>query len=314
MRRYMTFAQIFLILSIINFARAAPVVVRRVHEVHVNVVDVAEDETARSQRRWDSGPRDDWLADAEDQTSAQMTLRLADLDHSGLHSPRSNNEPSSSALSTGPHPRSSSSSGSSPILPGPDQSLNSDFSWPSQLEANNPCPASPDFSWPDHLPADNSLTPSPDYSPPTGPHQSAVVHPLSSSESPRPTEPETKDFLSQLNPSQDPPSPAEPETKDFLSQLHMSQDPPSPAEPETKDFISQLDPGPSHLAGSETKDFLSLFFKDKIKCRTSGSSAVDSVQKSESQATIDPGSYVFTSSPSPETCQPSNHPRTLENF
>jgi hypothetical protein len=41
--RYITIAWIFLILSIINFALAAPVLVRGVREMHVNVVDVAED-------------------------------------------------------------------------------------------------------------------------------------------------------------------------------------------------------------------------------------------------------------------------------
>src|SRR6267154_1476247 len=99
MCRYMTFARIFLILSIINFVRAAPLVVRGVQEVHVNVVDVAEDRTAASQKWWDSGPRDDSLVNAADQTSAPTTQRLPDLYHSELHSPRSstrlNNVPSS---------------------------------------------------------------------------------------------------------------------------------------------------------------------------------------------------------------------------
>src|SRR6266566_1790361 len=137
MPRYMAFARIFLILSIINFARAAPVVVRRVHEVHLNVVGVAEDGTVTSQKQWNPGPRDDWVANAADQTSAPTTPRLPDLDHSGLHSPMSptrlNNAPSSSTLSTGPQPRSkdgspppsSSSPNYSPIPWVPDKPLTS---------------------------------------------------------------------------------------------------------------------------------------------------------------------------------------------
>jgi hypothetical protein len=79
MRRYTTFARIFLILSIINFARAAPIVIRGAHEVHLNMVDAAEDGTAASQKQWDSGPRDDWLANAADQTSAPTTPPVARL-------------------------------------------------------------------------------------------------------------------------------------------------------------------------------------------------------------------------------------------
>src|SRR6266566_6064345 len=91
MRRYIAISRIFLFLSIVSFALAAPVVVREMHEVHVNVVDVAEDGTAISQtrKRWDSGPWDDRLVNAMDQISAPITLLLPDLDHSELHSPRS---------------------------------------------------------------------------------------------------------------------------------------------------------------------------------------------------------------------------------
>jgi hypothetical protein len=233
------------------------------------VVDVGEDGTATSQKRWD-----DWLANAADQTSAPTTPRFLDLDHPGIHSPRSstgsNNAPSSSSLSTGPHPRyngdsSSPSSGSpnySPIPWVPDQPITSspDYSHPSWFSADYSPSSLVDN--PHQLPpAQNSLPPSPDYSPP-------------SSNPPRPTEPETKDFLNQLGPSRDPtlpPSPAVPETKDFLSQLGPSRDPPlppSPAVPETKDFLSQLGPGPSHPAEPETMDFLDLLLKGRIRRRT----------------------------------------------
>ena len=361
MRRYMTFAQIFLILSIINSSvRAAPVVVRQVHEVHVNVMDLAEDGTTTSQKRLDSGPSD-WLASAADQMSAPTALRSPDLDHTKLHSPRSstrlNNAPSSSELSTGPHPRSPpGNSGSSsqysswpnqlpansprppspefswphqlpanrprppspefswphqlpvkkPRPPSPEFSWPShlpvgnprppspEFSWPDQLPANRPRPPSPEFSWPNELPANRPRPPSPDYPPPgsslTGPHQSADNHPLSSSEPPRPTEPETKDFLSQLDTSRDPPSPAAPETKDLLSQLN------------------QPGSGPSHPAEPESEDLLGHLLKGKLKRRISGSGAADSAQESQAIIDRDPKSYVFASSPSPTDRQPISGP------
>jgi hypothetical protein len=171
---------------------------------------------------------------------------------------RSNNEPLGSAQSTGPHPRYNTPSpppspgfswpsqlaADNPRPPSPDFSWPSqlpannlrpqspDFSWPSQLPANNPRPQSPDvswpshlsannhpessgFSWPDHLPAASSLPPKSDTSPS---HQSAGDYPPSSSESPHPTEPETKDLLSQLD-RPVPSHPTEPETKNFLDLL-----------------------------------------------------------------------------------------------
>jgi len=113
---------------------------------------------------------------------APTTSRLPDLDHSRLYSPRSstksNNVPSSSALSTGPHPRSKDgttppSSGSpnySPIPWVPDKPFESspDYSpipWvPEQSSTSNS-----DFSWANQVSA-NSLSPSP-----------LADHPLSSS-------------------------------------------------------------------------------------------------------------------------------------
>jgi hypothetical protein len=315
----MTFSRIFLILSIINFALAAPVAVRGVHEaheVHANVVDVADDRAATSQKRWD-----DWLAHTGDETSAPMTPLFLDLDHSGLHSPRastgSNSAPSSPSPSTGSHPytddSSSPSSGASSDFSRPNQlpannphPSSSEFSWPDQLhpdtslppspgfswsdqlQANNPHPSSSEFSWPDQLHPDTSLSPSPGFSwsdqlqaknslPPS------PDYPPSSSKSPRPTEPETKDLLSQPGPSRNPSLP------------------PSPAVPETMDPLSQLGPGPSHPAESESMDFLDLLLKGRIKRRTYGPDAVNSAQ--ESQAPIDTKSYVFASSPSPANPQ-----------
>ena len=123
----MAIARIFLFLSIVNFSLAPPVLVRQVHELRANVVDVAEEGTATSQNWWD-----DWLANAADQASVPTTPQFLDLGHLGLHNPRSNSVPSSSAMSTGPHP---SSKGDFPKC-----------SWKRRLSADNSPPPSPDNS------------------------------------------------------------------------------------------------------------------------------------------------------------------------
>ena len=115
-----------------------------VYEVHFNEVGVAEHGTAISQKRWDSEPRHDWL-------SAPTAPQLPESNDSGLHRPRSSTRldhaPSSSALSTGLHPRSKDdsppSSGSpvySPILWVPDRSVTSspEYSQPSWLSQTTP--------------------------------------------------------------------------------------------------------------------------------------------------------------------------------
>jgi hypothetical protein len=177
----MAIVRIFLFLSIVRFALAAPVVVREVHKVHVNVVDVqAEDGTATSLKRWE--PWDDRLTNAadSDQTSvptipAPRRLQvLQDLDHFPRSSTESNSAPSSPASSIGPHPRSPGES------PPP-------FYW-SPPSASSP-PESDDFSSTDHSPAP---PPNPDRLPPpsltltpassTGPHQSTEDHPPPNSE------------------------------------------------------------------------------------------------------------------------------------
>ena len=65
MRQYLIDFRIHIILFIISFALAVPLVIRERHEVHADVVDVAKDGTVASQTpsqtpsRWD--PRDGWL-------------------------------------------------------------------------------------------------------------------------------------------------------------------------------------------------------------------------------------------------------------
>jgi hypothetical protein len=48
----MTFARIFLILSVIDLARAAPALIREMHQVHVDVVHVAEEGGAQRWEPW----------------------------------------------------------------------------------------------------------------------------------------------------------------------------------------------------------------------------------------------------------------------
>lgn len=289
----MTFARIFLILSLINFARAAPVVIREVQEVYVNAVDAAEDGSAPSQK---PRPRDDWLATAAGQTSAPMTPRLPNLGHSGLHSPRSstrsNNALSSSTLSTGPHPRWKDvyppsipwSPDHSPIPWGPDQAYtpSPDYS-PIPWVPERPLPLSPDNSPPslstDHSPLSIDYSPpdsgsnswSPEFSPPSSwstdyspPNSWSTDHsPPSISYSP-PTS-----WLT----DHPPPSPL-PSSPGWSTAPHQSTDgypaypPPNPEQP---------DPAVSE-SESQFEDFLDKLLKGKIRRRISGSGAVDLAQ------------------------------------
>ena len=284
----MAIARIFLFLSIIRFAFAAPAVVREVHEihkVHVNVADVAEDWTCTSQKRW--GP---WLTNAKDQKSVRSIpapQRLQDLTEL-------DSVPSGPASSTGLRPVSRDDST-------PRSSLSSPNYSPIQWLPDQHLTSSPEYSQPSWLSTDYS--PSASSTSTDNSHRSVLKshrsdsdnsHP-SSSRPPRPTELETEDFLSQpipRDPPRDPPSPAEfetqdfigqlssgpsplpesgpshppePETKNFIGQLGLGPPPlpeprPShPPEPETKDFIGQLGPGPPPLPEPETKDFLSQF-------------------------------------------------------
>ena len=325
--QYITIARIFLFLSIVRFVLAAPVVVREVHGMHVNVVGVAEDGAATSQKRWD-----DWLANVADQTRAPTTPRLPDSDHFGLHSPRSstNNAPSGSsgsALSTGPHPRPRADSPPRlPDHPAPEPSLTdsphpsdnvyyvssstdqatdsfhpSDYAYyvssstdqasdsfhPSDhayyvsssstsTGTGNDMPTSPtrtssndastaESSTNNHPP---NLLPMDDSGPNFGPQRPTEV-----------TEPETKDFLSQLLLVGSEPShalhpaeshPAGPETELSLGPSHPPVQPekdllaPGPSHPvhpalqvQPETGHSRLGSEPSHLAEPETKNFLS---------------------------------------------------------
>jgi hypothetical protein len=96
MRWYQTLARVLLMLSVIDFALAAPVAVQE-HEVRVSVVDAAMDGTATSPLRQD--PSDKWLANAADRANAPPTLRSPDSGHWREHEPRQQTGPLKPALS-----------------------------------------------------------------------------------------------------------------------------------------------------------------------------------------------------------------------
>jgi hypothetical protein len=75
MQWYRILAQILPILSVINFALAAPVVVQQ-HEVRASVVDLTNDGTTTSALRRD--PSFKWPASVADQTNASPISRSSD--------------------------------------------------------------------------------------------------------------------------------------------------------------------------------------------------------------------------------------------
>ncbi|KAI0272008.1 hypothetical protein BGY98DRAFT_180141 [Russula aff. rugulosa BPL654] len=88
MRQYFIVSQIHLILSVINFALAAPLVIREKHEVRVDVVDAAKDGTAASQvlTRW--GPRGTPSeSNGNDWTDGSSSPESSDQPGPGPHSP-----------------------------------------------------------------------------------------------------------------------------------------------------------------------------------------------------------------------------------
>ena len=93
MKRYKIVARIILlILPFINFALGAPALVRGIREVRVDVVDVAEDVTTASRKRWN--PSDKWWMNAADRTITPSSQGSSDSDHRleqelRLHDPRS---------------------------------------------------------------------------------------------------------------------------------------------------------------------------------------------------------------------------------
>ena len=205
MRRCMAIARSFLFLSIVRSALAAPVVVRRVHEVHVNG---AEDRAVTSRMLWE--PWVNRLTDAADRPTDHSPAPAPNPDHpqplprtltpgySVANSPLADKPYSPSSWSTDSSPSSwstdetySPSSWSTDPLPSPITGYSTPNSWladdshlpsswspkfsPSSSWSPNLSPPSswPQFSPPtDHSP---SPAPNPDHLPPSDPD-----HPLTS--------------------------------------------------------------------------------------------------------------------------------------
>ena len=94
MRWYKILAQILLLLFVIDFALAAPVVLQE-REIRISVVDITKGGTATSPLRWD--PLNKWLASA-DRTNAPPTPRSSDQGHwrgweARQHNPTDSNGP-----------------------------------------------------------------------------------------------------------------------------------------------------------------------------------------------------------------------------
>jgi hypothetical protein len=89
MRQYLIVSRIYLILSVINFALAAPLVIRERHEARVKMVDVTKDGTAASQirSRWD--PRDGGSGSNEKDVSPGPELSGESDPERGPNSPSS---------------------------------------------------------------------------------------------------------------------------------------------------------------------------------------------------------------------------------
>jgi hypothetical protein len=98
MQRHKIVAQIILlILSAINFVLAAPVLERRIHEVRIDVVNIAKDMpvTIVSQKRWNPSDRRSTTAVLADGANMPQNLESSDSDYRleqdlrPLHDPRS---------------------------------------------------------------------------------------------------------------------------------------------------------------------------------------------------------------------------------
>jgi hypothetical protein len=84
MQRHKMVAQIILlILSVVNFVLAAPVLKRRIHEVRVDVVDIAKDMlvTTVSQKRWKPSDMRSTTAVLADRANAPQNLESSNFDY-----------------------------------------------------------------------------------------------------------------------------------------------------------------------------------------------------------------------------------------
>jgi hypothetical protein len=300
-------------LSVIDFALAAPVVVRE-HEVRVSVVDAAKGGTATSPLRRD--PSDKWLANAADRTNAPTIPRSSESVHWREQEPRQYNptpqkdsnvspEPSNPARPIDPY-TSNLLSRSPPAGPGstsPSPTPTHDTPAPDgspQIASSQD--RSPSFgSW---LPADSHSALSPGSSGSSWPSGSSGSSswPSGSSGSSWPSDSTTEvSHPSSLDRSS--PDKNNPSSSDLLSTGESH--PPSPGQIDHPLPAPPSEPGPStrphYPPGAESSDELKMaamilvaLSKQGFRPRTYSSGAVDAA-KGEWPGTIDTKVYVCAS-------------------
>lgn len=199
MRRDMAIARIFLFLSFVNYALAAPVTARGAYGMHADVVDVSEDGAATSQKRDTSlGLTYSFLTPSSDYfPSPSNLLRPRDDPDPPVDSPQNEDDLTSSRLGAGTAESQESESSTDNTVDSPRTK-----NFLLTLTGSRPGAGPSKF-------ADSKGFPEPD-----------------PSQDPGSTEPETKDFLSLLDagssnlagPSQGQ-GPVESETKEILGQF-----------------------------------------------------------------------------------------------
>jgi hypothetical protein len=279
-------------LSVIDFALAAPVVVQE-HGVHVSVVNAAKDGAATSPLRRD--PSDKWLASAADRTNPPPIPRSSDSGHWREQEPRQHN----------PRPRTYSKDSPEPSNPAP----------PIDPYANNPPNPSPapgpgSTSPPptshssvvstlthDTPPPDGSLqiASSPDRSPSFGSWLPADSHSGSASSWSSGSEWESWSSSDEHNPS----SPDQLSTGESHPPRPGRIDHPPPAPPSKPELSKRPRPPPAAELSDEgsVKKAATMFIamsKQGFRPRTYGSGAVGAA-KGELLGTVDTRVYVSVS-------------------
>ncbi len=326
MKRQKIIARIvLLILSVINLALAAPVLVRGIREVRVDVVDAAEDVTNASRKRWN--PSDKWRMNAADRANTPPSLGSRDSDsdtpshplpvgsppppaHNNLPLDIDLNKPNNPLPMGSPHPAQNNWPSDLYLnlvshSPGSDDhdshSTSMSVSIPSSYDNSVfNFPGSSGSSYSDD--SDSNSGPTDDQPPPAPPSDPGsskrplVYPPLDPGPSKRPYHP------SEAGPSTwayyyPPPDPG-PSTESYP--------PPDPG-PST---VPTEDTGPSapHSPPSpgplqdESETFLSKLFKGRLKRRVSGSRSVNTGQRELQGSTLDSREYV-SALPLPPTFQ-----------
>jgi hypothetical protein len=256
MRQYLIVSRIYFILSVINFALAAPLVIRETHEVRVDVVNVAKDGTAASQTlsRWD--PRDPWLGSNEppgpessDESDPEPGPNNPWTEAGPNHnSPSSPSSPASSTESTHVYPPPGSGGGmaSHDAIADGDQLLLPPNGWDhASAEAN---PSSADRSPPHQTPTETSSD------------STSLGH-----------------AIPQWLFDDPPPQALTPPTQSWMDS-YLSD---SYSHSTGSDSTSSGSTGStgSDDAMPESENFLSKLLKGKIKARTSGSRTVNAAQR-----------------------------------